>query len=223
MAIPSRLGVVRMLRRIGLVCLAFFGVLACTASASPRNWAAPEIEAVTKAGVLGTSPATFAPTSPLTQRALEAAVKTTDAIQHPPAPPAPPPTPLTLTSTVGPAAVIGGSVAVEIGVTGRDVARISFAVDTVQQPTATAAPYTLELDTTKLPDGPHTLVANVAFAGGGYAIAMWQVTVANAAGSVSTPTGTPVTLTIAKSWLPAPPATAPAPAPTVVPSLYRAA
>src|SRR3954470_20964223 len=100
MAIPSRLGVVRMLRRIGLVCLAFFGVLACAASASPRNWAAPQIEAVTKAGVLGSSPATFAPTSPLTQRALEGAVKATDAIQHPPVPPVTPAAPVTLATTV---------------------------------------------------------------------------------------------------------------------------
>jgi cell wall-associated NlpC family hydrolase len=223
MAIPSRLGVVRTLRRIGLVCIAFFGVLACTASASTRNWAAPQIEAVTKAGVLGTSPATFAPTSPLTQRALEAAVKATDAIQHPPTPPAPPPTPVTLTSTVGPGAVIGGSVAIQIDVAGRDVAQVAFAVDGVGQPTSTGAPYTLALDTTKLPDGPHTLAANVAFAGGGYAIAMWQVTIGNAAGSVWTPPGAPVPLTIAKSWLPAPPAPPPAAEPAVTPSLYRAA
>jgi cell wall-associated NlpC family hydrolase len=207
-----------------LVGIALFGVLACSASATTRNWAAPQIEAVTKAGVLGTSPATFAPTSPLTQRALESAVKATDAIQHPPVPPPPPPTPVTLATTVGPDAVIGGDVTVELDVTGRDVAQVAFNLDGIGQPTATEAPYTLALDTTQLADGLHRLAVNVAFAGGGYAIATWNVTVSNAPGSVWTPTGTTVPLTIAKSWLPAPAQPVePAPAPAVTPSLYRAA
>ncbi|MFZ1880475.1 MAG: hypothetical protein WAU41_09940, partial [Gaiellaceae bacterium] len=55
-------------RILGIVLLALASVLACSlgAGASGRNWAAPEIRAVTKAGVLGRSPTTFAPQAPLT-------------------------------------------------------------------------------------------------------------------------------------------------------------
>jgi cell wall-associated NlpC family hydrolase len=210
-------------RRIGLVLAALCGVFACTAGAATENWAAPQIRAVTQAGVLGRSPATFAPQSPLTQGALATAIKATDAIQHPPAPPTPPPAPITLSSTLGPAAVVGGDVSFEVQATGRDVDHVDFAVDGAGRPTETASPYTFDLDTTQLTDGTHELAVNVAFAGGGYAIAVWQITVANAPGSVWTPLDAPVPLTIAKSWLPAPTTTTPAPAPVVTPALYRAA
>ena len=56
-----------------------------------------------------------------------------------------------------------------------------------------------------LADGPHQLAVNVAFDGGGYAIAVWQITVANAPGSVTTAPTAPVALPIAKSSLPAAP------------------
>src|SRR5581483_246811 len=76
---PSRLPSPRAgrdVRRIGLAFAALCGVFACAAGAATRNWAAPEIRAVTQAGVLGKSPATFAPQAQLTQRALAAAIKT---------------------------------------------------------------------------------------------------------------------------------------------------
>src|SRR5512147_2277049 len=117
----------RMISRIGFVA-ALAGALACTAAAGGRNWAAPEIRAVTQAGVLGTSPATFAPQSPLTQSALASAVKVADALQHPAAPPVSQ-TPLALTSTVGPGGVVAGLVTLELGVAGRPVDHVDFAVD----------------------------------------------------------------------------------------------
>src|SRR5581483_8480389 len=174
------------------------------------------------------SPATFAPQAPLTERALAAAIASTNAIQHPPAPPTPPPAPVTLDSTLGPDAVVGGDVQFQVSATGRDVASVAFAVDGSERASADASPADFGLDTTQLADGPHQLAVNVAFDGGGYAIAVWQITVANAAGSVWTPLGAPVELTIAKSWLPADATTttttttAPA-APVVTPVLYRAA
>lgn len=210
----------RTLRRIGVVAAAC-GVFACTATAATGNWAADQIRTVTAAGVLGHSAGSFAPNSLLTQGALADAIKATDAIQHPPAPPAPPVTPVTLTSTIGPNAVVAGAVTVEIGVTGRDVDHVDFAVDGKGVHTVQYAPYDLDLDTTSLSDGPHSLAVNVAFTGGGYAIATWQITVANAPGAALTPPGAPVPLAIAKSWLPGPVATAPA-APAVTPALYRA-
>ena len=214
------------LRRTGLLAAALCGVFACVASASTQNWAAPQIRAVTQAGVLGTSPSTFAPQSPLTERALADAIKATDALQHPPTPPSPPPPApaVTLSTTVGPNSVIGGDVAIEVDATGENVDHVAFAIDGSGGPTAVEAPYVLDLDTTKLADGAHTIAANVAFVGGGYAIAVWQVTVANAPGSVWTPPA-PVALTIAKSWLPAVAPSAPAApaAPTVIHTLYHAA
>ncbi len=184
------------------------GVLACTAGASVRNWAAPQIRAVTKAGVLGTSTSNFAPQAPLTQAALADAVRTTDALQHPPQAAPPPPSPLAILSTVGAGATVGGTVPLEIQAPDNTVARVDFAVDGTEVGTALDAPYVLELDTTTLSDGPHQLAVNVAFAGGGYAIAVWQITVANAPGAVTTAPTAPVALPIAKSSLPAPPAAA---------------
>jgi NlpC/P60 family protein/Big-like domain-containing protein len=192
-----------MLRRGGLVALVS-GVLACTAGAANDNWAMPQIRVVTKVGVLGTSATTFAPQSPLTQGALASAVATVDALQHPASPkPAPP----TITTTVGPDATIAGLTPVDLEVTGGEIDHVDFAVDGVGASTAYGDPYELDLDTTRLADGPHTLAANVSFVDGGYAISTWQVTVANDNTTPATAPGPPVPLTLAK-WRPA--ATTPA-------------
>ena len=202
----------RVLRRV-LILAVLGGVFACAAVAAPANWAAPQIQAVTQAGILGTSTASFRPQSPLTQSQLAAAVAATDALQHPPV--TPPPA-VELSTNVGPDATVGGFVPVEVDVTGPEVDHVAFAVDGTGVVSTNEAPYALELDTTGLADGVHALAANVAFVNGGYAIATWQVTVANAPGSILTPTDVPVPLTIAKSHMPADPATTPAR------TLYRA-
>jgi cell wall-associated NlpC family hydrolase len=207
-----------MLRRAALVAVLGCAFAAAAAGAPSRNWAAPQIRAVTQARILGTSPSSFAPQSLLTQAQLESAVAATNTLQHPPAPP---PAPLSLTSSVPPDAVVAGTVTIEIDVTGRSVDHAAFALDGAGVSTVAAAPYALVLDTTTLADGPHALAVNVAFTGGGYAIATWRVTVANAPGSTLTPLGAPVPLPIAKSWLPAAPAPEPA-TPTAAPTLYRA-
>jgi len=185
---------------------------ACTAAAAPSNWAAPQIAAVTNVGILGTSATSFKPQSPLTQAQLADAVAKADALQRPAAPP---PAPVELSTNVAPAATVAGYVSVEVDVTGPDVDHVAFAVDGTGVVSTYEAPYTLELDTTGLADGEHALAVNVTFANGGYAIATWDVTVANAPGAVLTPTDTFVPLSIAKSRLPAAP-TAPGRA------LYRA-
>ena len=112
-----------MLRRV--VILAVLGcVFACAAVAAPANWAAPQIEAVTQAGILGTSASSFKPQSPLTQSQLAAAVAATDALQHPAVtlPPA-----VELAATVGPDATVGGFVSVELDVTGPEVDHVARA------------------------------------------------------------------------------------------------
>jgi cell wall-associated NlpC family hydrolase len=210
------------------VLAALCGVHACTAGAATSNWAAPQIRTVTQNGILGRSPTTFAPQSALTQGQLAKAIAATNALQHPPAPPQPAPAPLTLTSTVAPDAVVAGQITIELGVSAenRTVDHVDFAVDGAGVHTAQWAPYDLDLDTTTLADGTHQLAANVAFSGGGYAIATWQITVANAPGVALTPPGVPVVLTIAKSWLPAVAPATPEPQPdlaAVTPELYRAA
>jgi cell wall-associated NlpC family hydrolase len=202
-----------------LIALSSVLAWAVGANAGGRDWAAPEIRAVTQAGVLGSSPATFAPQSPLTQRALEAAIVASDAVQHPPAAAAPKPGPLTVLSTLPAGAVIAGMAHLELQIPGREVDHVDFAVDGTGLPTEQQAPYELDVDTHALPDGSHQLAANVAFSGGGYAIAVWTVVVANAPGAVLTPPAAPVAVPVAKSWLPAP-----APQePVVHPTLYRAA
>jgi cell wall-associated NlpC family hydrolase len=202
-----------MLRRGGLVVL-LCGAFACTAGATNENWAAPQIRVVTQAGVLGTSVSTFAPASPLTQSALAAAVTAVDALQHPVAePPAP-----ALTTTVGPEATIAGLTPVDLEVDATtDVDHVDFAVDGVGTDTVYDSPYELSLDTTTLSDGPHTLAVNVSFADGSYAIATWQVSVANDTTTPSTAPGPPVPLTLSK-WQPAPAVGAPSGAG----ALYRA-
>ena len=75
--------VIRRLTCITAVALASIFACSVRADATDRNWAAPEIRTVTKAGVLGHSPATFAPQASLTQSALAAAIAATAALQHP--------------------------------------------------------------------------------------------------------------------------------------------
>jgi cell wall-associated NlpC family hydrolase len=204
----------RVLRRV--VILAVLGcAFACAAAAAPTNWASSQIAAVTQVGILGTSTVSFKPQAPLTQAQLADAIAKTDAVQHPAV--TPPPPAVALETNVGPDAVIGGFVSVEVDVTGPDVDQVAFAVDGTGVVSTNQVPYTLELDTTSLADGGHALAVNVRFANGGFAIATWQVTVANAPGSILTPTDVPVPLTIAKSKLPADPAS---PVPTR--TLYRA-
>ena len=210
------------LSRIGLVA-ALAAVFACSAAAAPTNWAASQIKDVTSAGILGSSPETFAPTSALTQSALAAAVKATDAVQHPPTPATTPPSAsVSILSTVGDGAVVGGQVPIEIDVAGRTVSQVAFALDGTGMGTTANAPYELDLDTAQLADGPHTLAVNVSFASnGGYAIATWSVTVANAPGAEHTAPGSPVPLPIAKSWLPTLP-TIPTVPDASKPALYKA-
>ena len=189
------------------------------AGADGRNWAAPEIKAVTLAGVLGSSPATFSPQAPLTQRALATAIAAADGIQHPPPSVAPKPGPLAILSTLPADAVVAGTAHLEVQIPGRDVDHVDFAVDGAGAGTEQQAPYELDLDTEALADGMHQLAVNVVFRGGGYAVAVWGITVANAPGAVLTPVAAPVALPIAKSWLPAPAPEEPA----VQHALYRAA
>ena len=70
----------------------------------PRRRSAPSRRPASSAR----PPATFAPQAPLTQAALADAVRTTDALQHPPHAAPPPPSPVTILSTVGAGAVVGG-------------------------------------------------------------------------------------------------------------------
>jgi cell wall-associated NlpC family hydrolase len=205
-------------RRIALAA-ALAACFACTATAADRNWAGPQIRAVTQAGVLGKSPATFAPQSPLTRGALAQAIAATDAIRHPPVPPPPPPPPVSMLSTIAPDAVVGGTAHLEIQTPGYDIDHVDFAVDGAGIGAASTEPYALDLDTTKLADGPHQLAVNASFAGGGSAISVWTVTVANATGA-ALPTGAAlVPLPIAKTELPAAPAVQ---APAAAHALYRA-
>jgi cell wall-associated NlpC family hydrolase len=200
--------------------IALSSLLAWTtgAGAGGRNWAAPQIRAVTQAGVLGSSPGTFAPQSPLTQRALAGAITAADGIQHPAPTVAPKPGPLAILSTLPADAVVAGTAHLEVQVPDRAVDHVDFAVDGTGVHTEQQAPYQLDLDTHALADGTHQLAVNVVLAGGGYAVAVWQITVANAPGAVLTPLAAPVALPIAKSWLPAP---APL-APVAERALYRA-
>jgi cell wall-associated NlpC family hydrolase len=201
-----------MVRRVGLVTV-LACALACVAAAAPRNWAAPQIRAVTQVGVLGDSATGFAPEERLTQSQLESAIAATDAVLHPTAPA---PTPVALTTSIGPDAAVAGTVDIVIDVTGPDVDHVDFAVDGTGVQTELVAPYALTLDTLGLADGSHALAVNVSFAGGGYAIATWNITVANAPGATLTPLGDMVPLPIAKSSLP------PAAPATVPRKLYRA-
>jgi cell wall-associated NlpC family hydrolase len=206
-------------RRTLLVALpAVAAVLAAPAAAGDVNWAAAQISAVTRAGILGTSAATFRPQAPLTQGELAAAVKAAAAVQAAP-PPAPKPPPVVVTSTLGAGATLSGVAHLELAVANEQVDHVDFALDGTGIATAWTAPYQLVVDTGTLADGPHQLAANVAFAGGGYAIAVWTVTVSNAPGSTATPES-PTQVPVMKVSLPTP---APPSAPVVQRTLYRAA
>ncbi len=209
-------------RRIcGLATLALASTLACSAGAGAAggSWAAPQIRAVTQAGILGHSVSGFEPQAVLTQAALADAVATADSLQHPPIPPVPTPPPFAILSTIGPGATIGGETPVTIEVPGRLVDRIDFALDGVGIHRALAAPFELELDTRALSDGIHQLAVSVSVTGGGVAIATWSVTVTNDPNGVTDAPGAPVAVPVVKSSLPKPsvPSTATAPQ-----ALYRA-
>jgi cell wall-associated NlpC family hydrolase len=210
-------GSMRVVLRITLVAVLAAAFACASAAAAPPNWAAPQIKAVTAVGVLGHSPTGFGAQSPLTQAALADAITVTDTVRVPAPPPPPTPT-VSLTSTVGPGATVAGDVPIELGVSGLDVDHVDFAVDGIGAYTADWSPYTFDLDTTKLSDGTHSLAVNVSFSGGGYAIATWQITVANAPGAMLSPVGMPVPLPIAKKSLP----TAAPAAPVQKRALYRA-
>lgn len=213
-------------RRLSLSASAVLAtLLACAAAAFAAagrgSWAAPQIGAVTKAGVLGSPSSNFNPDAPLTQRALAAAIAAANATQHPPTPPPPPATAPELVSSLAPDATVGGTVAWQVDAPGRAIDHVAFAIDSVQRTIATAAPFELQLDTTTLADGQHSLAVNVAFSGGGYAIAVWNVTVANATGATP-PDGEVTDVPVAKFSLPSSP-TAQTTTPTFTPVLYQAA
>ncbi|MGH3265195.1 MAG: hypothetical protein ACRDNS_24740, partial [Trebonia sp.] len=122
-------------RTASVTVLLASSLLICTsgAGAARGNWAAPQIRAVTKVGVLGRSPASFAPGSALTQGALAAAIATTNTLQTvPPAPAAATPAPaLEVLSTIPENATIGGTVSWQLDAPGRSIDHIDVAVDGV--------------------------------------------------------------------------------------------
>jgi cell wall-associated NlpC family hydrolase len=198
--------------------LASATALACAlgAGAAGGDWAAPQIRAVTDAGVLGDSPATFAPASQLTQAALAAAIRATDALQHPVAAPTPA-VPVSIRSSIAPNATVGGQLTWSVDAPGHAVDHVDYAVDGAGVGTSATAPFQLGLDTRALGDGAHRLAVNVWFAGGGDAISTWSITVANTAGSLLSPPSGLVDVDVAKSSFPAAPA-----APGRPRALYRA-
>jgi cell wall-associated NlpC family hydrolase len=193
-------------RRPSLLVLVVASALAVAPHAFARSssWAAPEIRVVTQAGVLGRSPATFNAAKPLTQGALAQAISATNAIQHPPLPPAPSPPPLEITSTIGPDAVVGGLAQWEVDAPGKQIGSVDFALDGVGRTTVHAAPWVYAVDTHGLPDGTHQLAVNIHFTPGGYAIAVWNITVDNSSGA-DFGTGGPVDVPVVKAQVPAPP------------------
>jgi cell wall-associated NlpC family hydrolase len=211
---PVRASILGLALGAGIAAVGACGALAATG----RSWAAPQIRAVTKVGVLGTSAAAFRPQAALTQGELAAAFVAADALQHPDAPPPPQPDPVVLTATYGDGAVLAGVAALRVDAPGRTLDHVDFAVDGTGVATATASPFEFDLDTTRLANGPHRLAVNAAFAGGGYAIAVLSVTVAND-GSVPPTAPGDVPLELAKSTLPAQPTPA---STTATHKLYRA-
>jgi cell wall-associated NlpC family hydrolase len=147
-------------------------------------------------------------------------VQATDALQHPPLPAPPALSPLSILSTIGPQAVVAGLVPLEIQAPNQVVDHVDLAVDGTEVATAFEAPFQFALDTAKLTDGAHQLAVNVGFQGGGYAIAVWPITVANGTGAVPTLPAAPVSLPVAKAWLPAPLVTTAQP--TLTHALFRA-
>ena len=215
----------RRVARTAALAAAFGAVCACASAAATPNWAAPQVAAVTKVGILGSSPKSFRPSDKLTQADLAAAVAQAAVVQQPAAPPAPPPPPaVVLTSSFGDGAVLAGTAPLVIDAPGRTLDHVDYAVDGTGVATATAAPFEFDLDTTRLANGPHRLAVNAWFSGGGDAIAVFGVTVANDGSAAPTAPGV-VSLAIAKSSLP-PDSTAPSGAPAAsaaaVHTLYRA-
>jgi len=197
---------------------------ACAAGARTSNWAAPQVAAVTKVGILGTSPTTFRPQASLTQGALADATRVADSVQQPvPATEtaAPAPAPVLLTGSFGDGAVLAGVEPLTIDAPGRALDHVDFAVDGTGIATATAAPFELDLDTAKIADGRHRLAVNAWFAGGGHAIAVFSVTIANDDEAAPTTPAT-VALPIAKSSLPATSTPTPPTPTTTTHTLYKA-
>jgi cell wall-associated NlpC family hydrolase len=208
-------------RLITVVLPSLAAALTCAVAtgATGSDWAAPQIRIVTQAGVLGSAPATFAPQSALTQAALAAAIKATDSLQHAPVAPAATPPALTVVSSVGVNSTVGGLLSWTIDSPGRQIDHVDFAVDGVGVQTVRVAPFAHAFDTRLLADGSHQLAVNVTLSGGGFAIATWSITVANAVGSLLSPPASPAAVPIAKSSLP--PLTPAAPA-APIRALYRA-
>lgn len=207
-----------------LLAVAVAAVAACAAGARTSNWAAPQVAVVTKVGILGSSPTTFRPQAALTQAALADATRVADTVQQPAAAGAtstPAPAAVVLTGSFGEGAVLAGVEPLTIDAPGRTLDHVDFAVDGTGVATATAAPFALELDSAKLADGLHQLAVNAWFVGGGHAIAVFAVTIAND-GEAAPTTPATVALTVAKSSLP--PTTTPAPPtePASTHTLYRA-
>ncbi|MGH3003678.1 MAG: NlpC/P60 family protein [Gaiellaceae bacterium] len=218
------------LRRVAILAAAvgcaLSGALFCGAgsalAAGPAapDWAAPQIRAVTKVGVLGSSPATFSPESALTQAQLAEALQATAQLQATPPPAAPAPAPLVVRSTLVDGSTVGGVVSWQVDAPGRAIDHVDFAVDGAGTTKAETAPYVDSVDTGTLADGPHQLALEISFAGGGYAVAVLQVTVANAPGSLLPPPSALTPVAVARSWLPA--ATPAVPPPVAVHVAYRA-
>ena len=210
----------RRLAPTGALAVLVLGGTAAALAGAP-DWAAPQIRAVTKQGVLGSSPTGFDPQAPLTQAALADAIRATDGLQHasepatPNHPTAPKPA---LVSSIAATATIGGLVPWQVDAPGLVIDHIDFALDGKGHRTDRSAPYDDVLDTRTLPDGVHQLAATVTFTDGGSAVAAWPVTVANAAGSPLSPATGLVGVPVAK-WSPAPTLSAPAPPKR---TLYRA-
>jgi cell wall-associated NlpC family hydrolase len=192
------------MRRLALIFPTAMAALTLASPALAGSWAAPEIKVVTQQQVLGSSPATFHPDAALTQSALATAISAANAIQHPPLPPQPAPQPIEVTSTVGPETTIGGTETWVVDAPGQQVSAVDFAVDGIGRVTHAFGPFEYELATTPLTDGQHQLAANVHFANGGYAIAVWDVIVDNSSGQTYVP-GAPIDVPVVKSKVPAPP------------------
>jgi cell wall-associated NlpC family hydrolase len=191
-------------RRPAAACALLALALACAgaAIAGPANWAAPQIRAVTEHGVLGSSPAGFAPDAPLTQAELADALRAADLVQRL-SPSAPTKQKPMLLSSLAPRATIGGLVPWQVDAPGFVVARTDFAVDGTLHRTDRSAPFDDVLETRGLPDGPHQLSATVTFADGGWATATWSLTVANAPGAPLTP-ATGLGVVPVTTWSPTP-------------------
>ncbi|HZT92240.1 MAG TPA: NlpC/P60 family protein [Gaiellaceae bacterium] len=185
-------------RRITLLAVLGFACAAGTAGAASPDWAAAQIREVTKIGVLGTSPATFAPQAPLTQGQLASAVAAVDSVLHPPAPPAPKAAPIVVLSSIPASATVAGDLSWQVDAKNLALDRVDFAVDGVGVETQGAEPFVHQLDTTQLADGVHTLAVQVTAADGRTAVASWKVTVANAPGAVLTPLSGLATVPVVK-------------------------